>query len=168
MARKLSPKPAMCRKAWGWARLPRMGTVASTQGAYGFVGVDALEVDDLDAEDGEHRARVRVGQPVRDDRIHDEQQRQLEQERQAARQRVDPALLEQLLLGEPRLDLVALEALLDLLELRLDELHPALGDQLLAVERDQDRPHDQGEDDDPPRDRERRPEVLEELVGPRA
>jgi hypothetical protein len=37
---------------------------------------------------------------VLDDRVHDEQQRHLEQERQAAGQRADAALLEQLLLGD--------------------------------------------------------------------
>ena len=50
-----------------------------------------------------------------------------------------PRSLNELLLGQPGLHRVALEALLDLLELRLEELHPALRDELLAVERDQDR-----------------------------
>ena len=40
MARKLSPKPAMCRKAWGWARLPRIGdrVVHGMARHTGFVG----------------------------------------------------------------------------------------------------------------------------------
>ena len=90
--------------------------------------------------------------PLLDDRVHDEQERHLEEERQAAGQRADAALLEQLLLGDPRLHGVALVAALDLLDLGLEELHPALRDELAAVERDDHDPDDEGQGDDRPAD----------------
>ena len=137
------------------------GRVASTIPLTMFC---AFEVDDLDPEDVEHRSRVLVRQPVLDDRIDDEQQGHRQQQRQAAGERVDPAFLEQLLLGEPGLHRVALVAALDLLDLGLEQLHPALRDELLAEQRDDDDPHDQGQDDDRPADGGRDAETLEEHV----
>ena len=88
--------------------------------------VVARQRDDLVAEDHQHLGRVDVRQAVLDDRIHDEQERHLEEERKAARQRADAALLEQFLLGDARLHRVTLIAALDLLDLGLQQLHPAL------------------------------------------
>ena len=102
---------------------------------------------------------IDVRQAVLDDRVHDEQQGHLEQEREAARQRVDAALLEELLLGDPRLHRVALVALLDLLDLGLQELHPALRDELLAHERDHHGADHKGQDDDRPADGRRHAEA---------
>ena len=81
------------------------------------VDVVAGQGHDLDPEDLEHRGRVDVGQAVPDDLVHHEQEGHLQEERQAAGQRADAALLEQLLLGDPRLHGIALESALDLLDL---------------------------------------------------
>ena len=128
--------------------------------------VDVLAVDrhDLDTQHVEHRVRILVGDAVLDDRIHDEQQRQLEEQGQAAGEGVDPALLVQLLLGLLGFDAVALEALLDLAHLRLEHLDPPLRHQLQPEERDQDPAHDERQHDDRPADRAREAEAPEEVV----
>src|SRR4029078_5407769 len=95
-----------------------------------------------------------------------EEERQLEQERQTSGERIHAALPHQLLLGRPDLHRVALEPAPDLLELRLQKLHPPLRDQLSPVERDEYPPHDQREDDDAPGDGTREAEAIEELVDP--
>ena len=90
--------------------------------------------------------------------------RHLEKEGEAAGERADPTLLEELLLGQAGLHRVALVAPLDLLDLGLQELHPALRGQLAPIERDHDGPDDQGEDDDRPADRRREAESREQIV----
>ena len=108
----------------------------------------AVEVDQLDAEDPQHPVRVEVLEARADDRVHRDQEHELEDQRQAARGGVDAALLVERLGRLLDLDPIALEALLDLLELGAQELHPLLADDLLAVQRDEDHPDQQGDGDD--------------------
>ena len=82
-----------------------------------------------------------------------EEDRHLQQDRQARGERVGPALLVELhrLLGET-LPVVAV-LLLQLLDLRLDQLHVAAGLDLLDEQRDQRGPDDDGQPDDRQRPR---------------
>ena len=173
MASRLTPKPSDREQrttACSTSMPPRIGMTVSMHGPSAASGTPAalrlLQVSGTIwcAEDGQHRGRVDVRQPVLDDRVHDEQQRHLEQQRQAAGERAHAALLEELLLRDAGLHGVALVALLDLLDLRLEELHPPLRGELPAIQRDDHGAHDQGQDDDRPADRRRDAEVLEEDV----
>ena len=112
----------------------------------------AVEVDHLHAEDLQHRAGVEVRQAVADDRVHRDEQHELEHEGQAARRRVDASILVQRHRGFADLRAIALVATLQLLDLRLQELHPALRHRLAAEQRDHRRPDDQRQDDDRDRD----------------
>jgi hypothetical protein len=124
----------------------------------------AGERDDLYPEDLEHGRRVHVGQAVADDLVHHEQEGHLQEERETACQWADAALLHQFLLGDTRLGGVTLEPALDLLDLGLEELHPALRRQLPAVERDDDDPDDQRQCDDRPTDGGGHPDRGEQVV----
>ncbi len=137
--------------------VPRIGMIVSMHGPSDRSGIPAalrlLQVSGMIwvPKTPQHRRWVDVGQSVLDDRVHDEQERHLEEQRQAAGQRVDPALLEQLLLRQAGLHRVALVAPLDLLDLGLEELHPALRHELAPIQRDEDRPdHERQRDDRPP------------------
>ncbi len=74
MARTLRPKPAIREEApAAGATLPRNGTTGVDARPRGVDDAVAMmfwhfEVDDLDAEDLEHRSRVLVRQAVLDDR----------------------------------------------------------------------------------------------------
>ena len=140
---------------------------ARAEGRVGLAGrgvdVVANEGHDLMAEDLEHRGRVDVGQAVLDDRIHDEQEGHLEEQREAAREGVDATFLEQLLLGLAGLGRVALVAPLDLLDLGLRSCIRRCEVELLAHEGHDDGPDDEGQDDDGDADRGREAEA-EEVV----
>ena len=107
-----------------------------------------VEIDQPDAEDIEHCLGVEVLEALAEDRVHRDQQEDLEDRREAARQRVDAALAIELLLGLLDLDPVALVAPLDLLDFRSQHLGPPRRHGLATEDRDEDDPDDQRHQDD--------------------
>src|SRR6185295_9072135 len=93
-----------------------------------------------------------VAEPGAEDAVERDERQRHEEDRQAARQRADPPLLVELLLRLLGLDPVPLVALLDLLQLRAEELHSPRRDDLAAVERRQQRPQEDRQHDDRDRD----------------
>ena len=80
--------------------------------------------------------------------VQGDEHRQLQHERQARRERIDPMLLVELHRLLLELAAVALVLLLQLLELGLDGLHGLRRGELLPGEREQHQPHDDREADD--------------------
>ena len=94
---------------------------------------DTERRDQVDPNDVPHRARVVVRQALADDRVHRDQEPELQHDRQAAAGRVDAALAVELLDRGLLLDAIALVLALELLDLRLEQLHLPGGGQLAAV-----------------------------------
>ncbi len=151
--------PDCCGEHWRFMKRKYMpsavvlGDVDEQLGVLGEVVVVVLD----------HAGSVRVsgqGDGCPDDRVHRDEDRELEEEGQAAAEGVDPVLLIQLHRLLLDLLLVPLVLLLDLLDLRLQGLHGLHRLDLLDAEGEQHDPEDDREDDD------REAEVAREVVEP--
>ena len=116
----------------------RVGDVAGRVEGRGRRALDARE--QVDPEHVPHRARVEVGEPLAEHRVHRDQEAHRQQDRQAAAGRVHAALLVELRDGRLLLDPVALVLALQLLDLGLEQLHLARRHELAPVERDHQQP----------------------------